>query len=371
VNSVLSIRVVSKLEEFSGLADQWNALLAQSSSNNLFLTWEWLYTWAKNYLGEDQLFILLISEEGQPVGIAPFYIRKVRYYRFLNLRQIEFLGSGEVCSSYLDLIVQEKKRKQIIRALYAHLYGEAKRLWDLLYLAEVPVESTSIDVLYDLAQEDGKVIEMVGYTCCPLIKLNGNVEDFLKGISPNERYNLRRKSKRLQQAGHVEYSRVSSDEEIQKEMDTFIKLHQMRWEQKGFGGAFKSQRFLTFHREISSIFSKIGWARLDFLILNGEKLAGNYGYRYNNRYYFYLPGLNPFLFPEVSPGILLLFYCIKLAIQEECAEIDLLRGTAGYKMAWASGVRRSTTLRLYNRHFKSVVFNMMESGKQMAKVLVR
>ncbi len=368
---MLSIRVVGTLEEFGNLEDQWSSLLAQTSSNNIFLTWEWLYTWAKNYLGRNTLFILLIYEGSQVVGIVPFYIRKARYYRILNLRQIEFLGTGEVCSSYLDFIVQEKERKQVIQKVYDYLYGDAKGLWDILYLAEVPVESISIDALYEIAQEEGKMIEIADHTCCPMIKLNRDVEDFLKGISGNERYNLRRKSKRLQQLGHVEYYRASLNGDIQKEMESFVELHQMRWEQKGLGGCFESQRFLEFHREVSSVFSEKGWARMDFLILDGEKLAGIYGYTYNGRYYFYLPALNPHLFPEVSPGVLLLYHCIRVAIQERCSEFDLLQGSADYKMAWASGIRRSATLRLYNRRIKTAVFKMAESGKQITKVLVR
>ncbi len=368
---MLSIRVVSTLEEFGNLADQWNSLLAQTSSNHIFLTWEWLYTWARNYLGKDRLFILLAYEGDQIVGIAPLYIRKTRYYRVLNLRQIGFLGTGEVCSCYLDFIVQEKNRKQFIQKVYSYLYGEAKGLWDILYLAEVPAESLSIDTLYEIAQEEGKVIEVADHTCCPVIKLHGGVKDFLKRISRNERYNLRRKSKRLQQVGHVEYDRTSLSGDIQKEMDTFVKLHQMRWEQKGAGGCFKSQRFLGFHREVSEIFSKRGWVHLDFLVLDGEKVAGIYGYSYNGRYYFYLPGLNPTIVPEASPGILLLFRCICQAIQDRMSEFDLLRGPADYKIAWANTIRRSLTLRLYNKNLRAAAFKLAESGKETVKILIR
>src|SRR6202163_2853661 len=103
-----SIRVVKSLEEFKGLSEKWSALLSETASDNIFLTWEWLYTWARYYLEDNRLLILLVyAEPDRLVGIAPFYIRKVRFFGFLNLREIRFLGTEEVCSSYLDFIVEE------------------------------------------------------------------------------------------------------------------------------------------------------------------------------------------------------------------------------------------------------------------------
>lgn len=371
MSKMLSIRVVSTLEEFGRLAAQWDRLLEETSSNNIFLTWEWLYTWAKHYMGENKLFILLASEGDRIVGIAPLYIRKVVPYQIFNLRQLEFLGTGEACSSYLDFIIEERKRKQVLHKIYHYLYGEARKLWDVLYLAEIPVESPSIDILYESIQDGGKVVEIAHHTCCPVIRLAGSVEDFLNGISGNERYHLRRKSKRLQELGHVEYYRASLNGDVQKEFDTFVGLHQKRWVQKGSGGCFKSQRFLGFHREVSGIFSKTGRVHLDFLSVNGQNVAGIYGYSYNGSYYFYLPGLDPAVFSEASPGILLLFECICQAIRGGCKEFDLLRGPADYKTAWANDLRRSLTLRVYNRSLRSVACKLLDNGKEIIKVLVR
>jgi CelD/BcsL family acetyltransferase involved in cellulose biosynthesis len=167
----------------------------------------------------------------------------------------------------------------------------------------------------------------------------------------------------------VEYYRVSSYTDIPKEMEAFVELHRMRWEQKGNGGSFKSRTFLEFHKEISEIFSKKGWVRLDFLVLDWEKVAGVYGYMYNGRYYFYLPGLKPQVFPETSPGNLLLYRVRRH--REGCKEVDLLRGPADYKMAWANGLRRSVTLRHYNKTVRAAVSKLGNGAKKIVKVLVR
>ena len=369
---MFSIRIVTTLEEFSTLGERWNSLLGQCTSENIFLTWEWLYTWAKHYLGGNQLRIILVYKgNDQLVGIAPFYIQRVTKYGLCHLREMQFLGTQEVCSSYLDVIVPEKYKKDVLYHMYQHLHGDARALWDILTLSEIPAESSTIDLWDGFIEKAGKVLEIVGITGCPVIKLSSSIEDFLAGISRNERYNLQRKHKRLEQAGHVTYDRASSVQDVEKRMETLISLHQMRWKRKGNGGAFGSQLFISFHREVALVLAKKGMVHLDFLLLDGETLAGVYGYRYNGRYSFYLPGFNPTLLPQASPGILLLFHCIKEAIREGNKEFDLLRGTADYKMAWANGLRRSLTLRHYNRHVRTAVAKLLESGKTTVKVLVR
>ena len=42
-STALTVRVVTSLEEFKGLACQWEQLLGTVSGHSFFLTWEWLY----------------------------------------------------------------------------------------------------------------------------------------------------------------------------------------------------------------------------------------------------------------------------------------------------------------------------------------
>jgi len=339
---------------------------------NVFLTWEWLYTWAKHYLGDNQLRITLVYKQpGQLVGIAPFYIRLVNSFGVFNIREIRFLGSEEVGSPYLDFIVCASSRKAVLQRIYQYLHDEIASLWDILTLSDIPAESSTIDLWNGFVQEGGKVMEIVATTACPLISLTGCLGDFLQGISSNERYNLQRKQKRLERAGHIVYERASSAHDVGTTFGTFIQLHRMRWEQRTPVGTFGNPQFLAFHQEIAKLFSERGWIRLDFLRLNGEPIAGIYGYSYHAQYFFYLPGFNPTIFPQTSPGILVLFHSIQRAILEGHKQFDLLWGIADYKMAWANGLRRSLTFRYYNRHVRNTAVKLLANGKDIVKLLLR
>ncbi len=364
------IRVVRTFEEFLALADCWNALLKETGSDSVFLTWEWLYTWVKHYLEEGQLWIVLVFKNDELIGIAPFCVRP-RVTEMITIREMRFLGSDDVGSTNLDFIVRRKRKATVLRTIYRHLHEEASWAWDLLTLSELPAESSSIDLWELLVGEAGRVIEVAGMTVAPFIDLRNGLEHFLASLSGNERSNLRRKQKHLEGLGSVTYERVSSTQDVDKAMDLLIDLHQMRWTQKGAAGVFADDRRRRFHRELARVFSEKGWLRMDFLRLGGEAIAGVYGYAYGDRYSFYLPGLNPKIAARSSPGILLLFRCVEEAASEGYKEFNLLQGAADYKMAWATGLRRCVTLQYYNRRVRSALVKTLESGKSMIKILMR
>jgi len=171
----------------------------------------------------------------------------------------------------------------------------------------------------------GKVIDVVGTTACPLIDLPAHSEALLDRVGPQARQTIRRKRRRLELAGRVEYERVATIEGLGAALTTFVQLHQTRWTQKGLGGAFANPRFLAFHQEIAKAFGELGWVRFDFLRLDDDPVAGIYGFSYKARYSFYLPGFDPAVLPQSSPGILLLLRCAEEAIGEGHREFDLLR----------------------------------------------
>ena len=364
------IRVVRALEEFLVLAGRWNVLLRETASDNIFLTWEWLYTWAKHYLADGQLWIVLVFKNDELIGIAPFCVGP-RVTGMIKIREMRFLGSQDVGSGNLDFIVRKQHKRVVLPAIYRHLHEEAAEAWDLLTLSEIPAESSSIALWDLLVEEAGRVMEVAGTTVYPVIDLREGLEHFVASLSGNERSNLRRKQRQLEGLGRVTYERVSSSQDVERAMDLLIHLHQARWEQRGAAGVFGDDRRRMFHRDIARAFSEKGWLRLDFLILSGEAIAGVYGYGYGDRYSFYLPGLNSTIAAKTSPGILLLFRCVEEAVREGYNEFDLLKGAADYKMAWASGLRRCVTLRYYNRHLRSAAVKALESGKSLIKILVR
>ncbi|MBI4003378.1 MAG: GNAT family N-acetyltransferase [Nitrospira defluvii] len=372
VTAPLTIRAVTSLEEFKGLAQEWEQLLRTVPGHSLFLTWEWLYLWAKHYLRGEQLRILLLFDDcARLVGIAPFYLRRTRAQGVIPFRELRFLGSETVCSSCLDVIANEKHKRAVLQSLYRYLFNDAQGDWDVFTLSEVPAESCTIDLWNELFDEAGKVGEVVSTTCCPVIRLSGNLDSYRAALGRNRRYTLQRKRKCLERAGRVEYSRATSPADVETAFDWLMTLHQQRWSADSNGGVFATERSKRFHREIVQVLSERGRISIDLLTLDDQPLAAIYGFVYQGVYYFYLPGFDPAAVPKASPGLLLLSHRIEEAIRDGEQTVDLLQGAQLYKLECATDIRRTVTLRYYNRHARSFALKLLESAKQAVKILVR
>jgi CelD/BcsL family acetyltransferase involved in cellulose biosynthesis len=373
VSGELSIRVVGNLDEFRYLASDWTALLQTSESRGIFLTWEWLYEWAQQYLGGNRLLILVVIDEtGRIRGIAPFYIRSVQPHHSVGYRELAFLGTEEVCSSHLDIIAAAAYKRLIWHRLYRFLFQEGADEWDVLTLEEIPSTSTTIGALVDVFEEVGQVIEIVKTTGCPMISLPRSLAAYRKTLSATRRYTLQRKYKALERLGIVSYRHIQKGPEVAQAFDAFVRLHEKRWaNHESGGGAFRRERFSAFHRHLVNRFEQNGWLSISLLTVDDRPVAGIYGFVYEDTYYFYLPGFDPDAAPQASPGMQVLSRRIEQAIGEGLDFFDLLQGDAVYKTAWANGMKRSLTLRAYNRRGRALLLKLAECIKQAVKIAVR
>ena len=88
------LEVINLDEGFGEIREQWTELLAHSSSDCIFLTWEWLHAWWKHLSDGRRLSILAMRQAGALVGIAPLAVRPALPRRMLPFRGTEFLGCG-------------------------------------------------------------------------------------------------------------------------------------------------------------------------------------------------------------------------------------------------------------------------------------
>jgi CelD/BcsL family acetyltransferase involved in cellulose biosynthesis len=375
VNAPLTIRAVTSLEEFKSLAQDWERLLRTVPGHSLFLTWEWLYIWTKHFLGDRRLRILLMLDDQEHlVGIAPLYLRTTRAQGLIPFRELRLLGSETetIYSSYLDVIAKEKQKRAVLQSLNRYLFNEARGDWDVLTLSEIPAESSTIDLWNELCHEAGKPGVIVSVTCCPVIRLPGDLDTYRAGLGRSRRYTLQRKRKCLQGAGRIEYSRATCPAEVDTALDWMITLHQRRWNTGSSGGVCAIERTKRFHREIAQVLSERGRVSIDLLKLDDRLLTAIYGFIYRGVYYSYLPGFDPAApFSNASPGLLLLSHCIEQAICDGAHTVDLLMGAEPYKLKWSNDLRRTMTLRYYNRNVRALGLKLLETAKQAAKMLVR
>lgn len=314
---------VNKYSDFLALEGIWKDALQRCDYHTVFSTWEWLTTWWKHFGNNRRLLVLLAEENGKIIGIAPMMYS---VHRMLGLRQgkIEFISTPD--GDYNDFILIERK-EECLRLFFDHL-NRFPENWNCMDLVDIPQSSECLPFLDNVSRSLGSVHN------CPFVSLPRSYEDFLKSLSHNLRYDIRRNLRRLEREGYkVSCDSYSETRSFAEGIDAFFRLHQKRWKSKGYGGVFAEERMSRFHLDIAKTLSQKGWLGLFLLNLSENPVAALYGFKYRSKFYCYLSGLDP-RYGRYSIGNLLLSFVIAHCIEEGLLEFDLLRGAEEYKDRW-------------------------------------
>src|SRR5262245_50178593 len=150
----MDIQLVEDVQGFTALRLEWNDLLARSSADTIFLTWEWLSSWWECYAGpDDELHIILIRERaGELVGILPLYRRVQSWLPLKPIKALRFIGDGSWDSDYLDAILIQGREEEILAAAWTWLCSH-RSSWAVLQLAGIPETSRTCDWIKRVVDE--------------------------------------------------------------------------------------------------------------------------------------------------------------------------------------------------------------------------
>jgi CelD/BcsL family acetyltransferase involved in cellulose biosynthesis len=325
------------------LRDEWTDLLEASAANCIFLTWEWLWTWWRHFGQSRRLLLLTVRCDDELVASAPLALGLRHTRRLVPFRSLEFLGTGDVGSDYLDFIVRNGHETAALEPLVGAL-GRQPFAVDLRQLAW---PSRTADVFKARLARHGWSSRDEQHDVCPFIHLSGHTwSSYLASLDGHHRNGFRRRSRQLASGFDMRLQCVTTEEGRRDALRWLIELHQRRWRDRGGSTAFHSPQLMAFHEEFTRRAAERGWLRLLVLHLDGEPAAAVYGLRYGPTFHFYQTGFDP-RFGHLGVGQVVVGLSIKLAIEEGAQEYDFLHGAERYKFDWAHQVRRLGRLEGY------------------------
>ena len=339
---LIRIDSITDLRGLYALRAQWSELLAQSSSDCIFLTWEWLSTWAKHFGQGRSLDVITVRHDGELIGLAPLAIGPLPG-RLVPRRARHFLGAGAVGSDYLDVIARAGREADVVDALAPRLADEGS----MVELAGVDRRSATAGLLARrLARRGWRVVEHASDPC-PFIDLRGHTwASYLASLAPQHRYNVRRRLDRLTTEHGMRFERVESEERRREALAALIALHGERWRTRGGSTALDGEPLVAFHQDFTRLALQRGWLRLFVMHVDGGPGAALYGFRYRDRFCFYQTGFDPAR-SRLGVGQVTVGLSIKHAIDEGACEYDMLHGDERYKFDWAGQVRLLGRLEMY------------------------
>lgn len=330
---------------------QWLNWHNRSVNSSIFTHPVLAMAWIETYRPiRNILPLFCIATEGDTMIFIPL-IRWKRNWK--NSFQLLIVPLGHSDFDYHDpLIISTNKTQH--NDFYFVLLHEIKKthLFDKIEL----------NGFRNLADQQGWMEESDYCPYCEL-ELFKDRTDFLGSLKTSLRGDLKRQERRMQEKGPITLKSYSGNK-ILKALDVlpqFLKYHSLRWP-----NAYKAPGF---HQRLVEYGLPLGIVDFTELRMGDTIVSWHLGFRDKQRYYYYMPAINP-EFAAYSPGKVHLLYLVEQSIKEGLIIFDHLRGEENYKTGWTNQVQKLYSYTEKSNNLSSRIRNWSaETGKDLIKRL--
>ncbi len=295
----------------------------------------WARAAAKTFPGEN--WTVLFEEGGECQGVAPLVRRGAL---------VELAGSREL-GEPADLLARSPE------ALTRLAEGIANG-GRTLVLHRLPSDSPTLTTLQEVYGRRAwlSVKEGVGY---PTIELDERWSEPGGGLSSSRRSALRRSRRRAERGGAVEAELLSpAPEEVEGLLDEAFAIEARSWKGEQGTALVQVPVMEAFFRRYAAELADRGTLRIDFLKIDGRRVAMQLGLNWNRRHWLFKIGYDA-AHREVSPGQLLLAESVAAAAQAGLEAYELLGSRDTWTDAWTELVHPCSKVVVTPRSGRGIV----------------
>lgn len=362
----LRVAIETDVDPTSSLFMEWERLAGQ----RLFLAPRWLLTWWKHYRqpGSQLLIVTIRDNNGWLIGLTPWFRRR----SWWGGDEIQMLGSGEVCSDYLSVLVKPGEQDHVVRAIAQFLPRQFAAV-DRFFFEGLDASDT---VMHDLAgvmrQQDYEVKQLPQLDSYRLA-LPATWDEWVSQLSRSRRHRVRQLWRNQFDTGKATIH-IADEATLDQGFSILVDLHQKRRNQMGQPGCFASKRFHSFLQEAAREHLASGQLRLQWIELEGRPIAVEMDLAEGDTLMHYCSGI-AIDCDYARPGWLGLTAAIRHAIESGKTTFDFLRGDEGYKSHWRGQPVPMMNLEFipptFSAKVRSQVRGSVRLAKQQAKRLLR
>jgi CelD/BcsL family acetyltransferase involved in cellulose biosynthesis len=280
---------------------------------SVFVLPDWMQVWWQAFGAGAGFFIRTVRQGEKIIGIAPLMLKE---------KTALLIGDTDVCD-YLDFVVTPGLEADFFNTLLDDLKENGVSHLDLKH---VRPDSTVLTSLADIAGGRGYKVVRTPEEISLETDLPSSWDEYLLSLSSKQRHEVRRKLRRLAEAGEVAY-RFIDDAAVPATMDTFFRMFV---ESRQCKADFLTAQMESFFRRLADTMSGAGLLKMGVLELDTKPVAEIMCFDYNNCVYLYNSGYDPAYTP-LSAGLLSKVLAIKDSIEKGKSRFDFLKGAEPYK----------------------------------------
>lgn len=280
----------------------------------IFVLPPWLEVWKKHFAPTVDSAVIVVRNSDKIVGFAPLQF---------NENTATIIGSPNVCD-FEDLIIAPGEESGFFKLLIEFL---KKQNIKLLEPGVVRPDSLVASKLLPITSQNG-----VKAVCEPdevsLEKeLPTTFDEYLQGLDAKQRHEVKRKLRRLEEAGNISYRFITETAAVPEFLEIFLKMFV---ESRTDKAEFLTGQAEGFFRELALAMAEHGFLRSGILELDSKPVASVFAFDYKDTVYLYNSGFDPSR-SYLSVGILSKALLIKDSIERGKKKFDFLKGAERYK----------------------------------------
>lgn len=280
----------------------------------LFILPSWLTSWWSVFGDGREAHAIVAEDRDGMVGLAPLMTRG---------SSASFIGSPDVCD-YLDVVIAPKRQSAFVGPLLEYLEKRGIRKLSVTGLRKDAVVWTN---LIELAGKYNWEVVWEKEDVTFEVELPQNWDAFLHQLKGKQRHELRRKLRRVHEAGEVRFRLVENPADMVDAFHIFIDLFRASRSDKA---QFMTVQMAAFFHALTKNFSEQGILKLGILDLSGKAVSAVMCFDYRSTRYLYNSGYDP-RFRALSAGLICKVLSIKDAINRGLLRFDFLKGAEAYK----------------------------------------
>lgn len=304
--------VLTTREAWLPYKEQWQQIVDENGADNPFLEFDLLYAWW-SFVAKDDIEIHVCSEDGEVKGFFPLAVQKTSAgtrYQFI----------GETDLNYMDFVVLDKYKSDIIPAFLAELFDTDEAI--TLELRGVEESSQTNEVLEHTATKEGYAYNFTR-TVAPYVSL---IETPQETYTPLHKSSVKKQVKRLKQIGDIHF-RAATKADLPAIFDLFDK----RWSKKSDTSGFTSPEKKAFFTDLLNY----DVTKLEVFELDETLLGFTYSFQKGNRFVCYLHSFEED-YRRFGAGNLLDYHMMLQRYDGDVDIVDFSIGYEDYKYRWAT-----------------------------------
>jgi CelD/BcsL family acetyltransferase involved in cellulose biosynthesis len=304
---------------------EWQALMARSAADPLFLSFEWLSSWWDCFgesLGQSPE-VLAFYRGPQLAGLAPLYRQRVLRSGILPAHSVQMMGLAwrdpePLISEYLDVIGEEADLPLLREACVRQLLQDPA--WSEFVIGFTTRGTQWREAYQRCVGSERHYVRELDRSVAYQADLSCGFAAYLAGLEQSTRRSLWNLRHRLGGSGEVRLESVAQ-EDIARAFEDLNRLHRLRWQRPAFTG-----RRLRFHTTLAQRLAARGELALSRLHVAGEVVSVLYDIRKGARQYNIKMAFDPAFSSRVSLGLIHLGFAMEAACERGVRLYDLLAG---------------------------------------------